>query len=113
MMIVMRMIAIAMLPVALSSRTRRMKKTWKIGVKSQARRLNGSAFSSAGRQRRWPPVASGSAAGLPPAGETSGAAGCARRHEQRDRGEREQRGERESIQERKVTSGPLVQRTGS
>src|SRR4051794_41859904 len=42
MMIVIRMIATTMLPVSLSSTTRRMKKAWKIGVKSHARRLSGS-----------------------------------------------------------------------
>src|SRR5882672_389988 len=42
MMIVIRMIAITMLPVTLSRTTRRMKKAWKIGVKIQARKLNGS-----------------------------------------------------------------------
>jgi hypothetical protein len=42
MMIVIRMIAMAMLPVSLSRTTRRTKKAWKIGVNSQARKLNGS-----------------------------------------------------------------------
>jgi hypothetical protein len=49
MMIVIRTIAIAMLWVSRSRTTRRMKKAWKIGVKTHDRKLNGSVSLTGSR----------------------------------------------------------------
>src|SRR6476659_6171723 len=96
MMIVIRMIAIAMLPVSLSRTTRRMKKAWKIGVKIQARKLNGSvgwtgvsgiAAGGVG-VAAGPPLAPGDPPGAAHADTTSATAMIARRGRSRATSER-------------------------
>ena len=91
MRMVIRMMAIAMFPVALLSSARRMKKNWNIGVKSQARRLNGSAWSGAGARAMAAggSVATGVGEGVTPGARDSAGSRDAGGHDHHDQQEQD------------------------